>query len=216
MQSKGSRMYPNEDSLLLVDQGELVFMAVADAHRGHQSSHALLSALAASGPAIPSSVRELEMCIARLAVPGCNPDTGTTLLAAVHNRRSGEGFGISFGDSSLVRVDADVATFLNLRRAQYLVPGPKIDPGEGLSFRFQARPGALLVAFTDGVDECHYRSPATSIGPRHLGALFDRTGARPRTFAEGLMRMALSGVDGHPGGQDNIALVVSAGTLESQ
>jgi hypothetical protein len=134
----------------------------------------------------------------------------------VHNRRSGEGFGISFGDSSLVRIDADGATFLNLRRAQYLVPGPAIDPNDGLTFSFQARPGALLVAFTDGVDECHYRSPATSIGPHHLEALFDRTEAQPHPFAEGLMSMALSGVDGHPGGQDNIALIVCAGTLEGQ
>ena len=216
MQSKGSRMYPNEDGLLLIDEGDLVLMAVADAHRGHESSHALLSALATSGPAVPSSERELGLRIAQLALPGSNPDNGTTLLVAVHDRRTGEGFGISFGDCSLVRVDADGATFLNLRRAQYLVPGRPIDPADGLAFRFGAAPGALLAAFTDGVDECHYRSPATSIGPRHLDALFDRTGARPGPFAEGLMQMALSGVDGHPGGQDNIALVVSAASLEQR
>jgi hypothetical protein len=210
MQSKGSRMYPNEDGVLLVEQGELLLMAVADAHRGHEASHALLSKLAASGPDVPSSSRELEMRVARLAVPESSQDSGTTLLVAVYDRETGQGFGISFGDSSLMRIDDDGATFLNLRRAQYLVPGSAIDPTEGLAFRFEAGDGALLVAFTDGVDECHYRSPATSIGPRHLEAIFERTGARPRPFAEALMRMALSGVDGHPGGQDNIALVVSS------
>lgn len=216
MQSKGSRMYPNEDALLLVDAGDRVLMAVADAHRGHEASHALLEDLGGRFAAPPSSLGELSAGIAGMTLPDSNPDSGTTLLVAVHDRRVGEGFGVSFGDSSLVRVDSTGAVYLTLRRAQYLVPGPPIDPTDGLAFRFEAGPGALLLAFTDGVDECHYRSPATSIGARHIAAVFEGVGPHARRFTQGLAQLALAGVDGHPGGQDNIALVVSAAALEDR
>lgn len=212
MANKASRLYPNEDALLVADQGPLTLLAVADAHHGHQASHTLLEALANSGPAIPRDREALDACLASLRFTVDPPDSGTTLLVAVLDRGTGRGFGTSFGDSSLVRVDAAGAEYLSLRRASYLRAnaGAGLDPADGLPLEFGAGDGALLVAFTDGVDECHYHSPSTSVGPGHLHELFDRTGARAPAFAAALVELALAGIDGHPGGQDNIAVAVTA------
>ena len=43
----------------------------------------------------------------------------------------------------------------------------------------------------------------------HLAALHSEVGPAPEAYARGLTEMALTGVDGNPGGQDNIALVVA-------
>jgi hypothetical protein len=67
------------------------------------------------------------------------------------------------------------------------------------------------MAFTDGIDECHYRSPATSLGSAQFVELFDEVGAAPEIYCGRLAQWALDGLDGHPGGQDNLAQVV-AGT----
>ena len=132
------------------------------------------------------------------------------MLAAVVDRVDGACFGLSYGDSSIVTVDHDGAR----RRS---VPGPgfvdprdpaTLDPSRARPFRFETGDAQLVLAFTDGIDQCHYRSPATSIGPGHIHRLFVRTGPKPRAFAAALADLALAGVDGHPGGQDNLALTV--------
>ena len=61
----------------------------------------------------------------------------------------------------------------------------------------------------DGIDQCHYRQPETSVTPRHLRSLLAETGPEPSRYAQALVELALRGVDGNPGGQDNIALVVT-------
>ena len=48
LQFKGSRYVPNEDALCIVDSGDRVVMAVADAHFGHEASHAMIDWLHAS------------------------------------------------------------------------------------------------------------------------------------------------------------------------
>ena len=78
-------------------------------------------------------------------------------------------------------------------------------------FEFAFGAGELVVGFTDGVDECHYRQPRTSIGPRHLQDLLIVSSGDPAAYASALAGLALAGVDGNPGGEDNLAIVVSSG-----
>jgi hypothetical protein len=47
------------------------------------------------------------------------------------------------------------------------------------------------------------------VSEQHLARLFLRVGAEPEQYARRLMELALSGVDDHPGGQDNVALIVA-------
>ena len=70
---------------------------------------------------------------------------------------------------------------------------------------FDFEDGRLLLC-SDGIMECHYRSPQTSISPAHLREL-DQPGVSSREFVEKLVQMALRGVDGNPGGQDNIVVI---------
>jgi hypothetical protein len=78
-----------------------------------------------------------------------------------------------------------------------------------MEFEFASRPGDVMVMHTDGVDECHYRNPASSIRPAHIIELVDRFGVNPAMLATEVAESALVGVDGNPGGQDNIAVVVA-------
>ena len=69
-------------------------------------------------------------------------------------------------------------------------------------------PGDLVVAFTDGVDECHYGKPESSVRIDHVAELFGVVSS-VEVFVEALGALALSGVDGHPGGQDNLAIAAT-------
>jgi hypothetical protein len=80
----------------------------------------------------------------------------------------------------------------------------------GSAFKFSAEPGDLLLAYTDGIDECHYRSPRTSVRPGHVSALAAGVGNDPLATVDGLCRLALGGVDGNPGGEDNIAIIAAS------
>jgi hypothetical protein len=208
---KGDPLVPNEDALFAAAESSLSLMAVADAHFGWQSSHELIEGLAAASDELPRLPGELEERVATLP-PRYPPVGSSTLLVAVHDRSTGSGFGLSFGDSSLVLVGPDGARRLNVKSDAFVSAHhpTTLQASEGYAFRFLTRPGELLLAFTDGVDECHYRSPGTSIRTRHLAGLFGEVGADPETYARRLVELALRGVEGRPGGQDNVALVVSA------
>ncbi len=82
-----------------------------------------------------------------------------------------------------------------------------LSPDRAAFFEFEAGPGNLLLAFTDGIDACHYRHPETSLGPRQFLEVLHEAGARPDAYVRRLTEWALSGCDGNPGGQDNLALV---------
>jgi hypothetical protein len=133
------------------------------------------------------------------------------LLLAVYDRSQRQGFGLSVGDSSLAIVGPAGARFVNVREQVFLAPGQPsgMSPDMAIPFLYFAAPDHLLLAFSDGIDECHYRSPATSVRQHHLHALFQQVGPRPEAYARRLTELALSGVDGHPGGEDNIVLAVA-------
>lgn len=211
MRSKGDPDDPNEDALLAFELGDRLFLAVADAHFGVEASHSVIRALGEIEE-IPSDVERLQEILADVPTrvePGGL--SATTLLVAVLDRRARSGFGVSFGDSSIFLIGEGGARPLNTRHAMFVRPWEPADleTSRGLPFRFRTGARQLLVAFTDGIDECHYRSPATSVRPRHLEGLFAETGPDPGGFNRGLMELALEGVGGHPGGQDNVALLVS-------
>lgn len=210
---KGDPERPNEDALLVLDDGRRCLLAVADSHFGHRASHALIERLAALD-AVPPDARALAAWLdAGPAWPASVDDrSASTLCAVVYDRSSGAGEGLSIGDSRVVLIGPDGAPAAqNPRTAAYVHPGRDARPARrARPFAFTAAPGGLLLAFTDGVDECHYRRPETSIRPAHLAALFAETGPDPRRYAERLARLALAGVDGHPGGEDNLALAAAA------
>ena len=80
--------------------------------------------------------------------------------------------------------------------------------GKVQSFTFTLDEDDLLLAFTDGIDECHYRKPSQSIQKQHFMQLFAEYGNNPERYGRALTELALQGVDGFKGGQDNIALVI--------
>lgn len=210
MKSKGDPELANEDAALVLEDGPRTLLAVADAHHGHRASHDIISALAALD-AIPGRSSSLGSAVRELEPAHGEDESASTLLVAVVDRAAGLCFGFSFGDSSLVRVSDSGAARINVRHAAFVhLRGPdRIDPAEAHEFRFFCPPGELVLAHTDGVDECHYHSPATSVRTAHLGALFAETGTDVRRYANSLMELALAGVDGHPGGQDNVAIALT-------
>jgi len=100
---------------------------------------------------------------------------------------------------------------INRKNSHYVCPWipTSLDPRRFVEFDFRMRSGDLLVAYSDGVDECHYQSPRTSIRPHHVQDLLRRGAGNSESLARELTELALTGVDGNPGGQDNIAVVVT-------
>ena len=126
----------------------------------------------------------------------------------MYDRVQHRGFGLSFGDSSFVVAGPGrVATAVNPRDARFVTTRSQSSLRHGKPFVFDTNPGDVLLVFTDGVDECNYRSPATSIQPHHLAQLVDLGNGDPLNTCNRIVAAALEGVDGHPGGEDNIALI---------
>lgn len=197
---------PNEDALCVIDDGVTCLLAVADAHFGQGASHALIEAIAAARPRTGAA---LIHCLKSALSGDEESRSETTLTVALFDRASGQGSGLAFGDSSAVCVDDTGARRLVHGDHHYLRLGLPEGLRHARLFEFTLPPAGLLVLFTDGVDECHYRQPATSIGMAHLADLFASTGPRADQFARRLGAKALNGVDDNPGGEDNIAIAVS-------
>ena len=217
MRSKGE--LPNEDGLLVASDGDTLWLAVADAHFGASASHVVLTALAevlappAEGgerTSSPPTEPRLWLAAAAAACPKADPTdiSGTTLVLLILNRRTGQGQGLSVGDSSCVQVSPTQATWGNTLAPHYLHLVRPDDFRVGQTFAVTLAPGELLLLFTDGINECHYGSPKTSVGAADLVELY---GPDPLSYARRLAARALNGVGGHPGGQDNIALIVVRG-----
>ena len=62
---------------------------------------------------------------------------------------------------------------------------------------------------SDGIDECHYGKPETSVTPQIMVELWRETGNELEAYVRRLVELALSGVDRHPGGQDNVAVIAA-------
>jgi len=214
LRSKGDARHPNEDALLAAEQGDRVLLAVADAHFGRESSHDISRELASRLPPIPAAPDALAALLRRLS-PGLPPSgsaSQTCLLIAVYDRATRQGFGLSFGDSTFAIVGAGGHRQPIARRRSHYVSsaGPgSLNPAVADTFVFAASRGDLLLAYTDGIDECHYGEPETSVTPRIMADLWRTAGNEPEAYVRHVVELALAGVDGHPGGQDNLAVVAA-------
>jgi hypothetical protein len=213
--AKGDPGSPNEDALLAAEQSDRVALVVADAHFGRESSHDLLRDLSERLLPIPANPGELAKRMRQLAEREPDPSgspSETTLVIAVYDRVTRQGFGLSFGDSTFAIVgEAGQERPIELPGSYFVSPRhpPGLQPELADSFTFTATPGQLLLAYTDGIDECHWGQPETSVTPRIMAELWHEIGGDPEAYVRRLVELALSGVDGHPGGQDNIAVVAT-------
>lgn len=202
----------NEDALCAIEGEGWAGFAVADAHYGPEASHVLLERLDTIWSRIrPTDIEHLGQMIEFLR-NGDPPETPseTTLLVVAYDRAARRGFGLSFGDSTFMIVGP--------QRAPRIVTTPDgrfVDTKhvgslrDGAPFRFEAHPGELLLTFTDGVNECHYRQPATSVRPDDIDDAAAFASFEPHASARAIVRLALAGVRGNPGGQDNVAVIAS-------
>ena len=211
--AKGDPEYSNEDGLLLAEQGELTLLAVADAHFGRLPSHELLAELREHIEPIPSTLDDLTALLHRMAQrdPVEGLKAGTSFLVAIYDRGRHSGFGASYWDSTLAVLGPDGHRAPATEREAgivYLAEPSTLEPAGADLFTFQARPGDLLLAYTDGVDACHYNQPDTSVTPVEMERLFGEVGGDDaKRFLESLVELAMAGVNGNPGGQDNIAAI---------
>jgi len=211
---KGKLSVWNEDAGGAIDEGATTMLVVADGHRGHLASHLLVAR--ALQMAIPRGPLELLGALPSLA--GSKPpsdESCSTLLLATWSRDTRRGFGVSFGDSTLAVLSrSEGAQIANRKNDRYIDPwAPEtLDPLRAHEFEFDVPDGGVLVAFSDGIDECCYRSPERSIRPADLIApLTSDEGRSPESYARELGATALRGVNGHPGGQDNLIVVATRG-----
>ena len=214
LRAKGDPDYPNEDGLLAAEQGERVLLAVADAHFGREASHDLLADLAGKLSSLPANPDDLAERVRSLARRNPPPDyaSETTLVIAVYDRAARTGFGLSFGDSTFAVVGASGHRRPVDRPGSYYASPARrgsLSPEIADRFAFTGNPGDLLLAYTDGIDECHYRKPETSVTPQIMAELWRETGSEPEAYVRRLVELALSGVGRHPGGQDNLAVVAA-------
>lgn len=210
MRFKGSQDQPNEDSFLILSDEKFLLLAVADSHYGHEASHQLIERLSERCTRVPTGRGELALTLLGLTEPEWEGESESTLLVVVLDRQKRTGFGYNWGDSSAIAVGPSGIRRLVEGEETFLASEqpPEI---ENAYFTFELGTGELLALFTDGINECHYRNPDTSVCHDHVEHVFRAAEGDARRFATGLIEMALAGVDGNPGGQDNVALVVAAG-----
>lgn len=209
--SKQGAEFPNEDCAVVVEQDARTLLAVLDGHTGWRASHVAAAILGERAP--PATLEDLLQAVQGGAFSADEPSgdcSATTMILAVLDRDAGRAFGLSFGDSSAVRIH-ERAEPLADKLDDYLVPWGRMElaDDELRSFSTTMRPGDDLVLFSDGVDECHRHHPETSVTVADLAAVRSEMGATPASFCAGIVQLALAGVRGHPGGEDNVTVVVS-------
>lgn len=206
---KYNRNVDNEDTLCVIDAGSWIGMAVADAHYGPESSHMLVSRLHDIWVKVrPTDIQHLEQMVEFLRTgEPASTESETTLLVAVFDRTQGKGFGVSFGDSTFAVLSPTRSPEpINEHDHRFVSAAVPHSLRRGNLFSFDASPGDVLLAFTDGIDGCHYREPETSVQPHHISEIGKSVAYDPLAIVNDVTTLALRGVDGNPGGQDNIVI----------
>lgn len=202
----------NEDAACLTSHLEWTAMAVADAHYGPESSHMLIERLHTMwGKIRPTDLEHLAQMIEFLRQGDpAQTESETTLLTVVYERKTRTGFGISFGDSTFAIAGLGrSATPINSHDGRFVSARSRHSLRHGSAFKFSAEPGELLLAFTDGIDGCHYRSPATSVQTADIDHIAMQANYDPHKTIRTLTELALTGVRGNPGGEDNIVALAA-------
>ncbi|MEZ6036200.1 MAG: protein phosphatase 2C domain-containing protein [Planctomycetota bacterium] len=224
-QWKGHLTVPNEDCAFACDDGDRTLLVVCDGHHGRTASHALVDAFAAAvgGGGLPDGPEPLADLVVRAlraageaepaAIDVDEVDSACTLLVVLVDRRARRLHGLCSGDSSAMIVPAAGPVVVCSEKGDdYLVPWREATFTDWPPRAFAAAlvPGDLVVLCSDGIDECHRHQPETSVQERHLEQLRARW-REPAAFAAELVELALRGVDGHPGGEDNATVLVTRG-----
>ncbi|MDB2576111.1 SpoIIE family protein phosphatase [Planctomycetota bacterium] len=213
---KGPAAVLNEDCVLAFDDGRRVIHAIADGHHGHEASHSSVELVATmveqSGGVISPDEALAQLHPLWLETKAESDGSRCTLVVLSIDRGEGILEGFSLGDSGVflgnmedgVRRVVPPNTF-------YMAPW---DPGShgippSTHFRVPVRSGDWVLTCSDGIHECKYETPEESIGAKELESLMIRAGRRPEAFVESAVTLALAGVSGHPGGEDNLAVVAS-------
>lgn len=209
-QNKGDKSKPNEDSLLVLRQGTSWLLAVADGHFGTSTAEAMVEHLSRI-PRIPQRLGPLSLWLSSLQLPNSASMAGATLTVACFEETTRKVVGLSLGDSSIATISEVGFELLNQPNENYIRPTSGVAIELACKFDFNLAPDAMLLLYSDGVNECCYRCPEYSIQGRHFQELYAKNPS-PADFSLGLARLALAGVDGQVGGQDNIAVVALSTT----
>lgn len=212
---KGGTSVPNEDALFAADFGPIALHAVADGHRGHFASHEAIERVAeliTEPSALAKALHSLDWLTSPTPEPDPEDTSATTLSLCVIDRANGKLEGWSAGDSAVFHLNLTKGVRrLDTPDTAYLSPRDETPPTNAAPHRFEAtvRPGDVILSCSDGVFECHYGSPETSLTLADLESLFIRFSGDVDAYVEAISHDALMGVRGNPGGQDNIAIVAS-------
>jgi hypothetical protein len=216
---KGGTEVPNEDCLFALDDGRFIVHIIADGHHGYESSHDFIEVLARlydrHGPHLkPDEALALAADDwAKHSAPDLEAsESRTTLLLTRVDRREGTLEGVNLGDSAvfLAGVETGVRRVAAANECYAAPWAPEsLHPSMDCAFHAPARAGEWLLSCSDGVTECHYGMPDTSIQSTDLESLLIRAVGSTDTFVEALASLALTGVRGHPGGEDNLAIIAS-------
>ncbi len=202
----------NEDALCMIVASDWIGMAVADAHYGPESSHMLIRRLHDIWAKVrPKNIEHLQQMIEFLRQGDpARTESETTLLVAAYDRATGKGFGLSWGDSTIAVTGPDrTPKRLNPHDNRFVSARQRGSLRHGGEFHFAAQPGELILMYTDGIDGCHYRHEETSVQTRHIHEVAKQSAFDPLDVVNGVMSLALRGVDGNPGGQDNIVMAAA-------
>jgi len=202
--------HSNEDALLAAVHDDTILLAVADAHFGDWASHQLIAGLAEQSHNI-SDLASIYKVLDNLheMYSDSTITSETTLIVVSFNKKTRFCEGVSIGDSTAMIINSAQAKRINMKSHNYASPNYSANMYEAISdeFSFQLSDHNCLVLFTDGVDECHYGHPETSVGDEDILTVYKKYSNDSMKFTSQLTQLALTGVNNNPGGQDNIAIV---------
>ena len=210
---KGDVKTANEDAVFAALHEDLAILAVADSHFGHWASDTIMTYLAEHMHDMHNleSFSNQPEDLFKIMFEQYSDDkefSETTLIFVTININTGAGTGLSFGDSSAMIVNHLNHKRVNTKNHIYISPNTAPDMFKSMAneFYFTLAPGDVILLFTDGIDECHYGYPETSITDQHIHNLFLANNSGIQSFTSSLASLALQGVNGNPGGQDNLAI----------
>lgn len=208
--AKGSKDHPNEDAGWLAWGEEHAVAVVADAHHGREASHDLLRAIHERDDLPPTEPAELKRWMAKViaSLPASSARSGAAVLLVVLDRARHEATYWATGDCTAYRITARGRVERVIRRRSgyfHRADGSQLSPRAA---RLTLRRGDGLLLATDGLFECCYGDASRSVQPEDIEATLAVAPPDAAGTLAAIMKLALTGVRGQPGGQDNVCLAL--------